>query len=81
MPQFLQTISVQDIGAIVPELELAVFGMFLLIFDLLVKEKRKLGYFALAGIAASAVFLFRLRAVELLPQRHCGPLAKSLCDT
>ena len=62
--QFLQTVSVQDIGAIVPELELAVFGMFLLIFDLLVKEKRRLGYFALAGIAASALFLFRLRSVE-----------------
>jgi NADH-quinone oxidoreductase subunit N len=64
MPQFFQSISVQDIGAIVPELELAVFGMFILIFDLLVAEKRKLGYFALAGIAASAVFLFRLRSVE-----------------
>ena len=64
MPQFFQSISVQDIGAIVPELELAVFGMFILIFDLLVVEKRKLGYFALAGIAASAVFLFRLRSVE-----------------
>ncbi|HEY2381353.1 MAG TPA: NADH-quinone oxidoreductase subunit N [Terriglobia bacterium] len=62
--QFLQTVTVQDIGAIVPELELAVFGMFLLIFDLLVKEKRKLGYFALAGIAASALFLYRLRSVE-----------------
>ena len=32
MPPFLQ---LQDIGAIVPELELVVFGMFLLIFDLL----------------------------------------------
>jgi len=64
MPQFFQGISIQDIGAIVPELELAVFGMFILIFDLLVVEKRKLGYFALAGIAASAVFLFRLRSVE-----------------
>jgi NADH-quinone oxidoreductase subunit N len=64
MPQFFQSISIQDIGAIVPELELAVFGMFILIFDLLVAEKRKLGYFALAGIAASAVFLFRLRSVE-----------------
>jgi NADH-quinone oxidoreductase subunit N len=64
MPPFFQSIGVQDIGAIVPELELAVFGMFILIFDLLVVEKRKLGYFALAGIAASAVFLFRLRSVE-----------------
>jgi NADH-quinone oxidoreductase subunit N len=64
MPQFVQSIGLQDIGAIVPELELAVFGMFLLIFDLLVKEKRKLGYVALLGIAASGYFLFRLRGVE-----------------
>ncbi len=61
MPQFFQ---LQDIGAIVPELELAIFGMFLLIFDLLVENKRRLGYVALAGIAISAFFLFRLRAVE-----------------
>src|SRR5438128_9197624 len=61
MPQYFQ---MQDIGAIVPELELAVFGMFLLIFDLLVENKRRLGYVALAGIAISAFFLFRLRAVE-----------------
>ena len=57
MPQFFQ---MQDIGAIIPELELAVFGMFLLIFDLLIQEKRKLGYIALAGIAISGFFLFRL---------------------
>ena len=37
MPQFFQ---MQDIGAIIPELEIAVFGMFLLIFDLLVKTKQ-----------------------------------------
>jgi NADH-quinone oxidoreductase subunit N len=61
MPQFFQ---MQDIGAIVPELELAVFGMFLLIFDLLIKEKRKLGLIALAGLAISGFFLFRLRDVE-----------------
>src|SRR5712692_10013651 len=61
MPQFFQ---MQDIGAIVPELELVVFGMFLLIFDLLVKDKRKLGLLALAGIAISGLFLFRLRGVE-----------------
>src|SRR5262245_8846656 len=57
MPQFFQ---LQDIGAIVPELELAVFGMFLLIFDLLIQTKRWLGYIALVGIAISATFLFRL---------------------
>src|SRR6266581_5945853 len=61
MPQFFQ---MQDVGAIVPELELVVFGMFLLIFDLLIEDKRKLGLLALAGIAISAFFLFRLRAVE-----------------
>src|SRR5215510_11468324 len=61
MPQFFQW---QDIGAIVPELELAVFGMFLLIFDLLIQTKRWLGYIALVGIAISTVFLFRLRGIE-----------------
>src|SRR6516164_4599144 len=62
--QFLQTVSVQDIGAIVPELELAVFGMFLLIFDLMVKTKRRLGYIALIGVAVSGAFLFQLRNVQ-----------------
>src|SRR5262249_37719661 len=61
MPQFFQ---IQDIGAIVPELELAVFGMFLLIFDLLIQTKRWLGYIALAGIMISAAFLFRLWGIE-----------------
>jgi NADH-quinone oxidoreductase subunit N len=61
MPQFFQ---MQDLGAIVPELELAVFGMFLLIFDLVVETKRRLGLIALLGIAFSAFFLFRLRGVE-----------------
>src|SRR3989440_5226863 len=61
MPQFFQ---MQDLGAIVPELELVVFGMFLLIFDLLVTDKRKLGVLALAGIAISGLFLFRLRTAE-----------------
>ena len=61
MPQFFQ---LQDIGAIVPELELAVFGMFLLIFDLMVQNKRRLGYIALGGIGISAYFLFKLWAVE-----------------
>src|SRR5438876_2595433 len=61
MPQFFQ---MQDIGAIIPELELIVFGMFLLIFDLLIQEKRKLGMIAMAGIAISGYFLFRLRGVD-----------------
>src|SRR5262249_31783543 len=61
MPQFFQ---IQDVGAIIPELELAGFGMFLLIFDLLVENKRRLGYFALAGIAISGAFLFKLWNVQ-----------------
>lgn len=60
----LQFVQPQDIGAIVPEMELAVFGMFLLIFDLMVENKRRLGYIALAGIAISGLFLFRLWNVE-----------------
>src|SRR2546426_3522012 len=61
MSQFFQ---IQDIGAITPELELVAFGMFLLIFDLLIEDKRKLGLLALAGIAISGLFLFRLRDVD-----------------
>src|SRR5262249_28084649 len=61
MEQFIQP---QYIAAIVPELELAVFGMFLLIFDLLIDNKRRLGYIALAGIAIAGFFLFRLWNVQ-----------------
>jgi NADH-quinone oxidoreductase subunit N len=59
-----QFFKIQDLGAIIPELELVAFGMFLLIFDLLIKDKRKLGLIALAGIAISGLFLFRLRGIE-----------------
>src|SRR6266704_378031 len=38
--------------------------MFLLIFDLLIPDKRKLGLIALGGIAISGLFLFRLRDVD-----------------
>src|SRR6266516_4275528 len=61
MSQFFQ---IQDIGAITPELELVAFGMFLLIFDLLIPDKRKLGLIALGGIAISGLFLFRLRNTD-----------------
>jgi NADH-quinone oxidoreductase subunit N len=50
-----------DLGAIGPELELALFGMIVLVFDLLVENKRLLGYISLAGLAWSGFFLFRLR--------------------
>src|SRR2546427_6958956 len=61
MSQFFQ---IQDIGAITPELEVVAFGMFLLIFDLLIPDKRKLGLIALAGIAISGLFLSRLRNTD-----------------
>src|SRR5438552_16252896 len=61
MSQFFQ---IQDIGAITPELEVVAFGMFLLIFDLLIPDKRRLGLIALAGIAISGFFLFRLRGTD-----------------
>lgn len=61
MEQYFQK---ADIGAIAPELELMMFGMILLLADLVVKEKRKLGTIALIGIAVSGIFLFKLRALD-----------------
>src|SRR5215472_14495527 len=56
---------IQDLGAIAPELELIIFGMLLLIADLVVKDKKKLGLFAIVGIALSAMFLFRSSGLNL----------------
>src|SRR5262245_29299088 len=60
-----QFFNIQDIGAIGPELYLALFGMILLVLDLVVEKKRTLGFVALIGIAFSGLFLFRLRGFEL----------------
>ena len=57
--------QLQDLAAIAPELEVAAFGLALLIADLIVRDKRKLGYFALVGLAVSALFLFRLGGENL----------------
>jgi NADH-quinone oxidoreductase subunit N len=57
----------QDLGAIGPELELALFGMIVLVFDLLVQNKRVLGYVSLVGLAWSGYFLFRLRGIVADP--------------
>ena len=62
MEQFFRP---QDLGAIGPELELALFGMILLIADLLVESKRVLGYIALAGIGWSGFFLHRLHGADV----------------
>ncbi|HYR84105.1 MAG TPA: NADH-quinone oxidoreductase subunit N [Terriglobia bacterium] len=61
MGQFFQ---MQDLAVITPELELLAFGIALLLGDLVVEQKRKLGLVALVGIAVSGAFLVRLRNVE-----------------
>jgi NADH-quinone oxidoreductase subunit N len=50
--------QLSDLRAIAPELALAVFGLVVLVFDLIVPDKRKLGYAALAGLVVSAYLLF-----------------------
>ena len=55
-----------DLGLIVPEMQLAVFGMGILLTDFLLDAKSKAanGLMALAGIAFSGYSLYRLRGVE-----------------
>jgi NADH-quinone oxidoreductase subunit N len=55
--------QLQDLRAIGPELELALFGMMLLVFDLILRDKRWLAGVALAGVLWSGVFLFTLKDV------------------
>ncbi len=62
MGEFFQ---LQDLAAIAPEIALTVFGLALLLFDLIVHEKHKLGYVGLAGLIVSAVLLFRLEGVDI----------------
>jgi hypothetical protein len=59
-----QFFNLQDLGAIAPELELMLFGMILLIADLLVENKKWLGYISLGGIAWSGYFLIRLYGIQ-----------------
>ena len=56
MGEFFQ---LSDLAAIAPELALVLFGLALLVFDIIVAEKRKLGYVALVGLALSTFLLFR----------------------
>ena len=62
MGEFFQ---LQDLAAIAPELALTVFGLALLLFDLIVHEKHKLGYVGLAGLFVAAILLFRLEGVNI----------------
>lgn len=61
MGEFFQ---LQDLRAISPEIELALFGMMLLIFDLIIQNKKALAGIALVGIAWSGVFLYLLHDVS-----------------
>ena len=56
MGEFFQ---ISDLRAIAPELALTVFGLALLVFDLIVPDKRQLAYVALSGLFVSALLLFR----------------------
>jgi NADH-quinone oxidoreductase subunit N len=59
-----QFFRIQDLAAIGPELELVVMGMVLLIADLIIKDKKKLGVLAIIGIGLSGVLLYRLSGIE-----------------
>lgn len=64
--------QLQDLSVISPELELAAFGLLLLVFDLFVRNKRSLGYLALAGIGVSLYLLYGLDGVNV--QAYGGQL-------
>jgi len=64
MGEFFQ---ISDLTAIAPELALALFGLALLIFDLIVADKEKLGYVALVGLTLSAYLLFSNRGIDFSP--------------
>lgn len=55
-----------DLGAIAPELELTAFGLVLLVADLIVTDKRKLGYLSLLGLSISGFLLYRLGDLSTL---------------
>src|SRR5262245_41576728 len=59
-----QFFRIQDLGAIAPGLELVIMGMVLRSADLLMKDKKKLGVFAIIGLGLSGVLLFRLTGIE-----------------
>ena len=61
MGEFFQ---IQDLGAIAPELAVTLFGLALLAFDLIIREKRLLGYIALVGLGLSGLFLFLIRELD-----------------
>jgi len=65
MEQFFR---IEDLGAIAPELELTMIGLILLIADLVIQDKKKLGIIAIVGIMLSGGFLYlqHVRGIETL---------------
>ena len=64
--------QLSDLTAVAPELALALFGLALLVFDLMVYDKRKLGYVALVGLALSTFLLFNNRELYAQAQTAYG---------
>jgi NADH-quinone oxidoreductase subunit N len=62
MGEFFQ---LQDLTAIAPELALTLFGLAVLVFDLLMSNKRYTGYVALSGLVVSAALLFRNAGLDV----------------
>jgi NADH-quinone oxidoreductase subunit N len=60
-----QFFQLQDLAAIAPEISLAIFGLALLVFDLIVGNKRSIAYISLVGLFVSTVLLFRIDALDV----------------
>src|SRR5438552_2049632 len=60
-----QFFRLQDLRAIAPELELVIWGMILLIADLVIHDKKKIGILAIVGILFSGAFVFMANGVSM----------------
>lgn len=57
--------QIQDLGAIAPELAVTLFGLVVLLFDIVIPDKRRLGYIALAGLVIAGVLLYRISSLDV----------------
>lgn len=60
----MEFFRLQDLGAIAPELELMIFGMIVLIADLLIEQKRHIGLFAMVGVLCSGIFVYQTWGID-----------------
>jgi NADH-quinone oxidoreductase subunit N len=60
-----QFFKIEDLGAIAPEIELIIWGMVLLIADLVIHDKKKLGILSLVGLTFSAAFLYKSTGMDI----------------